>query len=124
MVSKGYSAREIALHWIAFVLVAFQWFAGDDMTRLFRAAHGGRPTDVAFAWTPVHIAVGVAILAVMLWQLVLRRADGGAAADAASGSRMARECAACRALSRSDRGGAGRPTRLFLSAAARGARTT
>lgn len=76
MVSEGYSARQIALHWIVFVLVAFQWFTGDDMTDRFRAAHGGRPTDVASLWTPVHIAVGVAVLAVMLWRLFLRRAEG------------------------------------------------
>ena len=76
MVSTGYSTRQIALHWIVFVLVAFQWFTGDDMTDLFRAAHGGRPADVAPAWTPIHIAVGVAILAVMLWRLVLRRTEG------------------------------------------------
>ena len=51
MVSKGSSARQIALHWIAFVLVAFQWFAGDDMTRLFRVAHGGRRTRAPTAST-------------------------------------------------------------------------
>ena len=51
MVSRGYSARQIALHWIAFVLVAFQWFAGDDMTRLFGAAHGGRLTRALTAST-------------------------------------------------------------------------
>ncbi len=76
MVSRGYSARQIALHWIAFVLVAFEWFAGDHMTELFKAAHEGRPTEVASVWAPVHIAVGVTILVVMLWRLVLRRADG------------------------------------------------
>jgi cytochrome b561 len=76
MVSKGYSARQIALHWIAFVLIAFQWFAGDNMTKLFRAAHGGQPTDVVPVWTPVHIAIGAAILAAMLWRLVLRRTQG------------------------------------------------
>ena len=45
MVSRGYSARQIALHCLrSFVLVAFQWFARDHMTRLFGAAHGG-PAD-------------------------------------------------------------------------------
>jgi cytochrome b561 len=76
MVSKGYSARQIALHWVVFALVAFQWFTGGDMTKLFRAAHDGPPTVVASVWTPVHIAVGVAILAAMLWRLVLRRTEG------------------------------------------------
>ena len=76
MVSVGYSARQIALHWIVFVLVAFQYFTGGDMTHLFRAAHGGRPTDVGSIWAPVHIAVGIAILASMLWRLMLRRTVG------------------------------------------------
>jgi cytochrome b561 len=76
MVSNGYSGRQIALHWIVFVLVALQWFIGDDMTRLFRAAHGGPPTDLAPIWAPIHIAVGIAILALMLSRLGLRLADG------------------------------------------------
>jgi cytochrome b561 len=76
MVSVGYSARQIALHWIVFVLVAFQYFTGGDMTHLFRAAHGGRPTDVGSIWAPVHIAVGIAFLGSMLWRLVLRRTVG------------------------------------------------
>jgi cytochrome b561 len=76
MVSVGYSARQIALHWIVFVLVAFQFVMGDNMTHLFRAAHGGRPTDVGSIWAPVHIAAGIAILASMLWRLMLRRTVG------------------------------------------------
>jgi len=76
MVSVGYSARQIALHWIVFVLVAFQWFTGGGMTELFRAAHGGRPADVASVWTPIHITVGLTILAAMLWRLVLRHTEG------------------------------------------------
>ena len=76
MVSSGYSIRQIVLHWIVAVLIAFQWLTGDAMTELFRAAHGGRPTDVASIWTPIHIAVGLAILAAMLWRLALRRTEG------------------------------------------------
>ncbi len=76
MVSVGYSVRQVALHWIVFALVAFQFFAGDNMTHLFRAAHGGKPTDVSPAWTGIHIAVGVAILLAMLWRLALRRSKG------------------------------------------------
>src|SRR5271165_703155 len=76
MVSPGYSARQIALHWIVFVLVAFQYLMGGNMTHLFRAAHGGPPTDVGSIWAPVHIAVGLAILATMLWRVMLRRRVG------------------------------------------------
>jgi cytochrome b561 len=63
MVSTGYSPRQIALHWIVFVLVAYQFVAGDHMTKLFQAAHGGAATGVASVWAPIHIAFGVAILA-------------------------------------------------------------
>ena len=71
-----YSARQIALHWIVFVLVAFQFVMGDNMTDLFRAAHGGRPTDTSAIWAPIHIAIGILILIAMLARLALRRRDG------------------------------------------------
>lgn len=76
MAPKGYSARQIALHWIVFVLVVFQWLAGDNMTDRFRATHGGPSTQVGPVWTSVHILVGLAILLLMLWRLALRHAGG------------------------------------------------
>ncbi|HTR14092.1 MAG TPA: cytochrome b/b6 domain-containing protein [Roseiarcus sp.] len=76
MVSSGYSLLQIALHWIVFILVAFQFVTGDNIAELFRASHGGRPTEVDPVWTPIHIAVGVAILAAMLWRLALRHMEG------------------------------------------------
>ena len=76
MASIGYSARQIALHWIVFVLVVFQFLMGDNMTDHFQAAHGGRPTAVASVWAPIHIAVGLTILAAMLWRLALRHTVG------------------------------------------------
>ncbi len=76
MVSVGYSFRQIALHWIVFLLIAFQFFTGDNMTDLFRAAHGGRPTELSSTWTGIHIIVGAAILIGMVWRLALRRREG------------------------------------------------
>ncbi len=38
MVTSGYSARQIGLHWLVFVLVAYQWFTGDVVTRMIRPA--------------------------------------------------------------------------------------
>jgi len=75
-VTNGYSARQIGLHWLVFILVAYQWFTGDNMTDLFRAAHGGRPTDLAPAWGTAHIVVGVAVLLLTLWRLGLRHTEG------------------------------------------------
>jgi cytochrome b561 len=71
----SYSTRQIALHWIVFLLVAFQFMTGDYMTHLFRAAHGGNPSDASSVWTPIHISVGLTILVLMLARLVLRRFD-------------------------------------------------
>jgi cytochrome b561 len=72
----GYSSRQIALHWTVFVLVAFQFVMGDSMTDLFRAAHGGRPTDTSAIWAPIHIVVGILILIAMLARLSLRQLHG------------------------------------------------
>jgi cytochrome b561 len=72
----AYSARQIALHWIVFVLVAFQFAIGNQMSHLFSAVHGGNSTRANPIWTPVHISVGVLILVLMLARLALRRIDG------------------------------------------------
>jgi cytochrome b561 len=72
----GYSRLQIALHWAVFVLVAFQFASGDQMTHVFRAEHGGSPAHANPVWAPIHIAVGLAILALMLARLWLRRRDG------------------------------------------------
>jgi cytochrome b561 len=77
--STGYSARQIGLHWLVVALVLFQFVTGDSMTELFRAAHGGAPTEAAPVWTPIHIVVGLAILAAMLWRLMLRHTVGAPA---------------------------------------------
>lgn len=79
-VPAGYSSRQIVLHWIVFILVAFQFVMGDNMTDLFRTAHGGRPTGTSAIWAPIHIAVGILILVAMLARLALRRLDGVPAA--------------------------------------------
>jgi cytochrome b561 len=75
-VPAHYATRQIVLHWIVFVLVAFQFAAGNQMTHLFLAAHGGNPTHANPIWTPLHIGVGVLILILMLARLALRRIDG------------------------------------------------
>jgi len=76
MVSVGWSARQIALHWIVFLLVAFQFAIGNQMAHLFRAAHGGNPTHASPIWAPIHIVVGLVILAAMAWRFTLRLTDG------------------------------------------------
>ena len=72
----GYSLRQIALHWIVFVLVAFQFVMGDNMTHLFRAAHGGRSNRHERDLGADPYRVGFLILIAMLARLALRRLDG------------------------------------------------
>ena len=72
----GYRSSQILLHWAVFALVAFQLFTGGNMSNLFRAALRGQPSTVSATWTPIHIVVGLAILAAMLWRLALRRRYG------------------------------------------------
>jgi cytochrome b561 len=76
VLTKGYSLRQIGLHWVVFVLVAYQWFTGDDMTDLFRGAHGGPPASVNPGWATIHVVVGVAVLLLMVWRLGLRHSEG------------------------------------------------
>ena len=46
------------------------------MTDLFRSAHGGPPAAVNPNWATVHVAVGVAVLMLMVWRLGLRHSEG------------------------------------------------
>jgi cytochrome b561 len=76
MPPNGYSLRQIALHWVVFLLVAYQWFTGGFMTKLFRAANGGPAAAVDPGWARIHVVVGFTVLLAMVWRLALRRADG------------------------------------------------
>ena len=115
-----YSSRQIALHWIVFVLVAFQFVMGDDMTDLFAPPTADvRPTRAPI-WAPIHIAVGTLILIAMLARLCAaptrRRPE---AAEAGHTTPMARDRRACRAIRRLDRRAHRRRDRLFPSALVR-----
>lgn len=76
LVTYGYSLRQIGLHWVVFLLVAYQWFTGDNMADLFEAAHGGPAAAVNPGWATVHVVVGVAVLLLMVWRLGLRHTEG------------------------------------------------
>lgn len=64
----GYSSLQIAFHWTIVGLVAFQWFLGWPMSRIFDARQAGEVVVQAGA-AYVHIALGVTILIVMLARL-------------------------------------------------------
>lgn len=64
----GYSSLQIAFHWTTVGLVAFQWFLGQSMSRVYNARDAGE-TVVQLGPAYMHIAIGVSILIVMLARL-------------------------------------------------------
>jgi cytochrome b561 len=64
----GYSSLQIAFHWTTVGLVAFQWFLGQPMSRIYEAREAGQEV-VQAGPAYVHIALGVSILVVMLARL-------------------------------------------------------
>jgi len=72
----GYRAPQIALHWLVFLLVAFLFFTGDNMTDAFKAIHQNGATAWSSNWVPIHITAGLTVLGAMIWRLALRRRYG------------------------------------------------
>lgn len=78
MPPASYSRAQIRLHWIVFALVALQYILHEGMVEAWDALQatgtaGGGPLVGA------HVAGGLAVLALVLWRLWLRRARGAAA---------------------------------------------
>jgi cytochrome b561 len=73
---QGYRRPQIVLHWLVFLLVAFLFFTGDNMTDAFDAMRKSGGSAWSYAWIPIHMTAGVAVLVFMLWRLSLRRRFG------------------------------------------------
>ena len=73
---QGYRRPQIVLHWLVFLLVDFLFLTGDNMTDAFDAVRKSGGSAWSYAWIPVHMAAGVAVLVFMLWRLSLRRRFG------------------------------------------------
>jgi len=85
---KGYSALQIALHWGVAALILFQLILGDDMSHAWRDfSKTGVAAMSLSVWA--HIVVGVAILAFVLWRLVLRFTRGVPADPVGTTAKMA-----------------------------------
>ncbi|MFO1209390.1 MAG: cytochrome b/b6 domain-containing protein [Amaricoccus sp.] len=71
---KSFSLPQILLHWIVALLVLLQFLNDDAVGRALRALRrdGTPPGFLASA----HVYVGIAILALALWRLALRRTRG------------------------------------------------
>lgn len=74
---KGYTLTQILLHWAVFLLVAFQLVFGEGMSASYRAElrEGADPTTAAW----VHFAVGLMILAFVLWRIAIKARRGAPA---------------------------------------------
>ncbi len=72
---KGYSARQIRLHWLVAVVIVLQFILHEPISQ----AWGGieERQSPAFNWLIlVHITGGVLVLVFALWRLVLRQTRG------------------------------------------------
>lgn len=72
---KGYSATQIALHWIVALLVAGQYLFKDSIASAWEAIRAGKD----YAFDPLilaHVAGGALILAFVLWRIALRLKRG------------------------------------------------
>jgi cytochrome b561 len=70
--TSGYTRLQIALHWLVFLLVAFQIVAHDGIVAVVDAARDGTTAssgDALFA--NLHIAAGIAIFVFVLWRVYL-----------------------------------------------------
>lgn len=85
---KGYSRAQIALHWIAAALILWQFVGNDAIARAWRAVRQGTEATLGLAgWS--HILAGVAILALVVWRLALRRSRGAPPAPGTAPLRLA-----------------------------------
>jgi cytochrome b561 len=80
---EGYSAAQIALHWIIAVLIVCQFVFHEGMVEAWRALRrsGDAAPPVSFA-AQAHVWGGLAVLAFAVWRLWLRQTRGVPAAPA------------------------------------------
>lgn len=70
-----YSRAQIALHWVVFLMIAFQFIASDAMSQAWRAVVKGQETGFD-PLVAAHVFVGGGVLLLVLWRLVLRLSRG------------------------------------------------
>lgn len=75
-VLKGYSARQIRLHWIVAVLIVLQFVLHEPIAEAWDQIEDGGSSP-AFNWLVLsHIFGGALVLIFALWRLVLRQTRG------------------------------------------------
>lgn len=72
---KGYSARQIRLHWLVAVVIVLQFILHEPISQAWDGIEAGQ--SPAFNWLILaHIAGGALVLVFALWRLVLRQSRG------------------------------------------------
>lgn len=79
--ATGYSRLQIALHWLIAILITTAWFTGEGAEAAMEAVEGG--TTPGFV---PHVAIGLAILALVVLRVIVRLGRGAPAAPGAPGS--------------------------------------
>lgn len=78
----GYTRLQIALHWVIALLIVFNYVFSEAVEEVFDKRLEGA-TDAA---TPLHVWVGLAVLALVLLRVAVRFASGAPAAPGVPGS--------------------------------------
>ncbi|TRD20671.1 cytochrome b [Palleronia caenipelagi] len=68
----GYTTAQIAMHWLVAATILLTWFFGEGMGKLLKTrAEGGEVPTV-----PLHAALGMTVLALVVIRLVIRLRTG------------------------------------------------
>lgn len=86
----AYSRLQIVLHWLVFVLIAAQFVLHDGIKAAWEAIEDGTPAPEFDPTVPLHVFGGLAVLALVVWRLVLRARRGVPPAPAAMGAGLKR----------------------------------
>lgn len=73
--TTGYSGIQIALHWLIAVLIATAWFTGEGAEEAMEAVEEGGVAGIV-----PHVAIGLAILALVVVRVLVRLRRGAPAA--------------------------------------------
>jgi cytochrome b561 len=79
--TTGYSGIQISLHWLVAILIVVAWFTGEGGKAAMKVVEKGGTAG----FVP-HVAIGLAILALVVTRLLLRLGRGTPAAPGEPGS--------------------------------------
>lgn len=79
--TTGYSGLQIGLHWLIAILIVVGWFTGEGAGEAMERVEGG-----GVAGFVPHVAVGLAILALVLVRVLVRLGRGAPTAPGTPGS--------------------------------------